>query len=197
MLWSRDVQVKLESLDKLHIDVTVQLVASHIGAWRFTGFYGESKRELRHRSWDLLKLLKSRSNLPWLCVGDFNEVLHANEQFGGQGRSERQMDGFRDAVDFCGLSDLGYIGLPYTWDNRQEDGSNIKVRLDRGLANSSFMNLFNSVKVWHVQTIESDHCCLIVECTNEGSRRQRRKQAFHYENMWRRDPSYKHMVESD
>lgn len=46
MLWSRDVQVKLESLDKLHIDVTVQLVASHIGAWRFTGFYGESKREL-------------------------------------------------------------------------------------------------------------------------------------------------------
>jgi len=28
----------------------------------------------------------------------------------------------------------------------------VKVRLDRGLANADFLNLFNIVKVWHVQT---------------------------------------------
>jgi hypothetical protein len=98
LLWSPEVEVRLESYDKLHIDVTVHPISSELGDWRFTGFYGESKRELRYRSWDLMKLLVSRTNLPWLCAGDFNEVLLAQEQFGGQGRTEQQMNGFREAV---------------------------------------------------------------------------------------------------
>lgn len=57
------------------------------------------------------------------------------------------MEGFREVVDCCGFSDLGYIRLPYTWDNRQEGGNNIKVRNDRDLANSEFLNLFPSVRV--------------------------------------------------
>jgi hypothetical protein len=89
LLWSREVEVKLESYDKMHIDVTVHQISAPNKVWRFTGFYGEARRELRYRSWDLLKLLCSRSDLPWLCAGDFNEVLNANEQIGGQGRSER------------------------------------------------------------------------------------------------------------
>jgi len=41
LLWSNEVEVKLESYNKLHIDVTVTL--SPEVQWRFTGFYGESK----------------------------------------------------------------------------------------------------------------------------------------------------------
>lgn len=44
------------------------------------------------------------------------------------------MDGFRDAVSLCGFSDLGFIGLPFTWDNHQQGDQNIKVRLDRAFA---------------------------------------------------------------
>jgi hypothetical protein len=88
------VTVHLESYDKMHIDVTVRRSAPLLGPWRFTGFYGESRRELRYRSWDLLKLLGTKSDLLWICAGDFNEVLRAEEQIGGQGRSELQMDGF-------------------------------------------------------------------------------------------------------
>jgi hypothetical protein len=86
--------VHLESYDKMHIDVTGRRSAPLLGAWRFAGFYGESRRELRYRSWDLLKLLGTKSDLLWICAGDFNEVLRAEEQIGGQGRSELQMDGF-------------------------------------------------------------------------------------------------------
>jgi exonuclease III len=71
------------------------------------------------------------------------------------------MECFRDAVDGCGFVDLGFIGLPWTWDNMQERERNIKVRLDRGLANSGFLNMFKDTKVWHIQTTESDHCCLV------------------------------------
>lgn len=99
------------------------------------------------------------------------------------------MDGFRDAVQACGFYDLGFIGLPYTWDNRQQGENNIKVRLDKGLACSAFMNMFRDIKVCHVQTTESDHC-MVIECTNRTSRRGRGRRRFRYENMWRRDPSY-------
>lgn len=123
-------------------------------------------------------------------------MLHAREQIGGQGRTEQQMDGFREAVAFCGLSDLGYIGLPNTWDNREQDGNNTKVRLDRGLVSAEFLNLFSTVKVWHVQTTESDHCSLVLECSQTEGRRNKKKRTIRYENMWRRDTSYTSMVES-
>lgn len=142
-----------------------------------------------------MRYLNTSSDLPWLCAGDFNEVLEAHEQFGGQQRPERQMDGFRDAVQACGFMDLGFIGLPYTWDNRQQDDDNVKVRLDRGLATPAFLSLFKNVKVWHVQTTESDHCCLVLECSKNFARRRRGRRSFRYENMWRRDPTYTQNVE--
>jgi len=162
LLWNREVDVKLQSYDKLHIDVAVLDPDTKEERWRLTGFYGESKRELRFRSWDCLKMLKSKSNLPWLCAGDFNEILDASKQFGGQVRAERQMDGFRGAVSDCGFTDLGFIGLPYTWDNKQQGRHNIKVRLDRGLATQDFLDLFRDVRVTHIQTTESDHCALLI-----------------------------------
>lgn len=125
-------------------------------------------------------------------------MLEAHEQFGGQPRPERQMEGFREAVHTCGFPDLGFIGLPYTWDNRQQEqgADNVKVRLDRGLASSTFLSLFQNVKVWHVQTTESDHCSLVLECLKGSSRRWRGRRRFRYENMWRRDPSYSQTVEA-
>ena len=102
---------------------------------------------------------------------------HMNN-LGGAGRSERQMDGFRDAVAICGLSDLGFTGLPYTWDNRQQGDQNIKVRLDRGLATTTFVDLFAEVNVKHIQTAESDHCCLLIECMNEARDPPRKKASF-------------------
>lgn len=104
------------------------------------------------------------------------------------------MEGFQNAVDACGFLDLGFIGLPYTWDNRQQDGNNIKVRLDHAFANAAFSDLFRDTKVQHVQTTESDHCCLIIECCR-ARKSKRRKRRFKYENMWRRDPSYVKVVE--
>lgn len=78
LLWSRDVVVHIESYDKMHIDATVRPAGSQDGQWRFTGFYGKARRELRHRSWALMKQLSTESDLPWLCAGDFNEVLLAS-----------------------------------------------------------------------------------------------------------------------
>lgn len=182
-LWNQEVSVKLYRCDKLHIDVAVLDPATQEAVWRFTGFYGESRKELRHQSWDYMKLLKGRSSLSWICARDFNEVLDASEQFGGLVRPERQMRGFQDVVMQCGYADLGYIGLPFTWDNRQSEGRNVKVRLDRALATSGLIDLFDEVRVWHVQMTESDHCMLVIECVKQHDNRKK-NHSFRYKNMW-------------
>ena len=51
--------------------------------------------------------------------------MEAHEQFGGHERPKRQMDRFKEAVHASGFVDVGYIGLPYTWDNKQQEGDNV------------------------------------------------------------------------
>jgi hypothetical protein len=124
-------------------------------------------------------------------------VLTEEEHFGRRERGEWRMAGFREAVDYCGFSDLGYSGLPYTWDNKQEGERNVKVRLDRGLADEKFLDRFAFTEVTHVQTSESDHCALLIEIANQAPNGQRRRcHMFRYENMWTRDPTYADLVKS-
>lgn len=79
LYWRREVKVKVESVSKSHIDVILSSEATGDKQWRFTGFYGEPKRVNRKDSWYLMRFLRSQLDLPWLCTGDFNEVLSADE----------------------------------------------------------------------------------------------------------------------
>ena len=47
---------------------------------------------------------------PWLCFGDFNEIATQSKKLGASLQRESQMEKFRDAMEFCGLSDLGFQG---------------------------------------------------------------------------------------
>jgi hypothetical protein len=37
----------------------------------------------RAKSWELLKHLKSLQPIPWLCLGDFNEIVEQSKKEGG------------------------------------------------------------------------------------------------------------------
>jgi hypothetical protein len=82
--------------------------------WRLTCVYGEAKTHERFRTWNMLKDISSNNSLPWLCIGDFNEVLRVDEHVGIGQRSQAQIQGFRDAVDMCELIDLGFKGHFWT-----------------------------------------------------------------------------------
>lgn len=51
-----------------------------------------------------MKHLRSESTLPWLCIGDFNEVLRPEEQLGPNIWDGEQIAAFRDVVDVYGLA---------------------------------------------------------------------------------------------
>jgi hypothetical protein len=79
-------------------------------------------------------MLRATSDLPWFLVGDFNEAIWQHEHLLVCLRPESQMSLFRDAILLCELKDLGFSGLPFTYDNRRSGRANVKVRLDRALA---------------------------------------------------------------
>lgn len=69
LLWMNEVCVQLKHYDKLHMDAMV--IDPDMGGelWRFTGFYGESRRELWYRSWELMKYLNAQSAARHVWVG--------------------------------------------------------------------------------------------------------------------------------
>lgn len=79
LFWNNDLIDNLKSYNRTHIDNE----STGSREWRFMVFYGEPVRSKRKRSWELLTYLQGEYDNPWFCVGDFNEVLNENEQFGG------------------------------------------------------------------------------------------------------------------
>lgn len=76
LLWNVESMVVLNSFSSNHIDVNV----GEVDVWRFTGIYGFPEDTLKWKMWRLMERLAVGCGLPWLCVGDFNEILHDREK---------------------------------------------------------------------------------------------------------------------
>lgn len=90
-----------------------------------TRVYGHPETIHRPKFWNLLCSLGGRIDKPWLVFGDFNEILHVSEKWGGRARSKKQINDFHEFLDVCELRDLGYNSSPFTWSNNREGGSRI------------------------------------------------------------------------
>jgi hypothetical protein len=140
--------------------------------------------------------LKRQDDLPWICAGDFNEVLHQDEQIGGNPRNEAQMLAFRECLMKCELTDLGYKGYSFTWNNKREGEANMQVRLDMGVVMASFLGLFPDVQAEHVVTEESDHMALVIRTLATAPRRQPgQHRGFMFEEMWMKHEGYESMIQ--
>jgi hypothetical protein len=111
----------------------------------------------RHQTWHELKGICGGSTLPWLCIGDFNEVLRPDKHEGIGHHTLTQMQGFRDMVDMCSLIDLGFSGSFWTWETKLTGGSYTRVRLDRKLGSTEWGAQFPLVNVSHVNAATLDH----------------------------------------
>ena len=180
LFWSTDVNLEIKSYSQYHIDATITEQDSNF-IWRFTGFYGHPESNLRKDSWKLPSYLNNQFSLPWFCCGDFNEILSVTEKSGGPQRTQRQIDGFREAVNLCGFQDLGFSGPQYIWCNMRDNCDRVYLRLDRAFANSDWSNKFSNCKVYHVVDPTSDHC--ILRITGSIASPPRRNRRFHFEAL--------------
>jgi len=127
--------------------------------WKFTGFYGHPESGRQTKSWALLKHLKNHQPVPWLCGGDFNEILEQSEKEGVAVswlcvaiRWESQMHSFCEALEECRLCDLGYTDPRFTWSNRCNDKTFTKERLNRAVANIEWCCHFQEVTLVNLVT---------------------------------------------
>lgn len=115
LFWKDEIQVTFLSKSKHHIDVEILENDGSGVRWRLTSFYGHPSMNERHQTWDLLRDLRDQSSLPWVVIGDFNQLLYNSEKEGGETCRESQMQLFRDALSYCELADLGFFGPMFTW----------------------------------------------------------------------------------
>ena len=118
-------------------------------------------------------------DLPWICVGDFKEIIKVEEKVGGVLRRERLMIVFREALDFCGFR--GFVGSPFTWYNNRIDEMVTWIRLDKGVATPSWSQLFPMVRVHHVEGSLLDHCPLWIRSNDKNIRFYKRNRPFRFE----------------
>ncbi|GMJ02632.1 hypothetical protein HRI_003932400 [Hibiscus trionum] len=164
--WRNNCDVSLRSYSQRHIDVLINDDADG-KQWRCTGFYGAPEEQQRAAAWNLLRQINDMPETPWLIIGDFNEIAFLNEKQGGLTRSDRHMREFRRVLSDCEVEDIGYKGRWYTWEKGRFESNNIRERLDRGVANSPWLNLFPRYVLNHLSHSFSDHCPLLLN-TQDG-----------------------------
>ncbi|KAL8485009.1 hypothetical protein ACS0TY_027348 [Phlomoides rotata] len=114
--WNSEIDVEVTSYSTNHIDVTIHNTNGD-GDWRFTGIYGWPEDQQKWKTWHLLDTLAVGNSLPWLCVGDFNEIMFQYEKQGGSLCRESRMEEFRQCLERNSLIDLSAGGNSYTWSN--------------------------------------------------------------------------------
>ncbi|XVF44667.1 hypothetical protein PTKIN_Ptkin02bG0142600 [Pterospermum kingtungense] len=95
-------------------------------------------------------------------VGDFNELLSSDEKCGGAMRLIIQMNAFERVLEDCELQEIPVTWPMFTW-SRGTGYQMILERLDRGVANPAWLNMFPAVRKKHVIAEVSDHLPLVFE----------------------------------
>lgn len=92
--------------------------------------------------WSFLTRLAKGNSLPWVSIGDFNDLMHEGEKEGGSTRLVRQMSTFSEVVNDSHLKDQGYVGQNFTWSQKFGDRGWIRERLDRALVSTGWALCF-------------------------------------------------------
>ncbi|KAJ4842985.1 hypothetical protein Tsubulata_036399 [Turnera subulata] len=155
LLWRNNVcvEIKLQHFQFLHFSLRVDF-----GEMEFTGVYGSPQLAMHCYLWENLCQLASYVQSPWYVAGDFNAILSADEIRGSTTSLRRCCRRFQNCMDTCSLEDLGYQGPQFTWHRGL-----VWERLDRALANQSWLQTFPSAQVFHLPTLCSDHCPLLID----------------------------------
>ncbi|XP_013739311.1 uncharacterized protein LOC106442132 [Brassica napus] len=127
----------------------------------YTCVYANNLAEERMELWDDLchhndsNLFRNKS---WIIVGDFNEILEAEESssFEHMGRTPSEMREFQHMVLHCRFSDMGFQGPLHTWCNKREEGVICK-KLDRVPMNDVALLRFSSTYSVFEAGGSSDH----------------------------------------
>ncbi|XP_058726977.1 uncharacterized protein LOC131598383 [Vicia villosa] len=169
--------------DLRHIKSSNQFV--HCGVYDLLGnfkywliaIYALNQLEHRRRLWTDIEHLSRTQQGPWCLIGDFNNVLQAQDKIGGNLVIENEYKDLQNMMDNTGLCEMPSKGDFYTWFNKQSS-SPIYSRIDRLIANTEWLQMFSDIHQNILPPSISDHAMLHV-AMNQSRRMQHSYFKFH------------------
>ncbi|XP_074360471.1 uncharacterized protein LOC141700659 [Apium graveolens] len=186
MLWKNNVKCNVVGFGSNYIDA--QVMNANDVLWRLTGFYGFPERTRRRESWELLKSIANRSVLPWVVVGDFNDMISMNDKKGTHAHPPALLDGFKQTIEDYRLIELDLMGGKYTWEKCRGKPEWVRERLDRAFATTSWWSLFPLCKLNVHHCVHSDHEPIQLEFYS--TEHSRKKFRFRFENIWLKEENF-------
>ncbi|XP_075075955.1 uncharacterized protein LOC107802716 [Nicotiana tabacum] len=172
--------------------VIIKLYHQDIGQYiMFTFVYAKCSSFERLELWDNLYYIASDMELPWVVVGDFNVVLHEDENIGGRPVHPPDYEDFAFCANSCGVFDLGYKGSPFTLWNSKPNVECIFKRLDRVFVKLPFQNLFSTIDVEYLIWTGSDYAPQFMSC---GEQAANFIKPFKFLNLWNKHEAFKEVA---
>ena len=192
MLWkTKDVEVSHLSSTEQEIRASIKVHSSNLTSL-ISAIYASPRLAERRILWNNLKTIAQLHNLPWLMLGDFNEVLCGEDKFGGNQVNLNRALEFKECLDECNMLDLGFAGPKYTWKNCRPITSLILERIDRCFANSRWRLLYLEAIVTHLPRTFSEHCPVLLELCKSSTNNFNK--LFRSQTMWLLHPDFYRVV---
>ncbi|XP_060170653.1 uncharacterized protein LOC132601588 [Lycium barbarum] len=129
--------IEVEVLMNSDQQVTLKLTFLDSGKILITTLvYAKCDAVDRLELWHNIYSLSSSMNSPWLVGGNFNVILHEEENIGGLPVHQTEVEDFAFCKNSCDRQDIDFRGSPFTWRNGRAEEDCIFRRLDRILVNN-------------------------------------------------------------
>ena len=181
VMWTDDVDVNIVSFSHFYVLACV-VQKSSASSFNLVCVYGDPHHQQTNSIWnDVFSFVVQNQGRPTLCIGDLNNIMHANEKWGLGPPCLSRIDNFCTLVKQCGLMDLGYSGPAYTWTNKRFTTNPTFERLDRCLGDAEWCQTFPSTVIYHLPMLYSDHAPILA-VLNPSCPRPRKR--FKFQNWW-------------
>ncbi|KAK3195441.1 hypothetical protein Dsin_026751 [Dipteronia sinensis] len=98
------------------------------------------------------------------------------------------MENFCSALDDCGPEDMGFLGPVFTWCNKRGGLDMVHERLDKGVCNLQWRNIFLDATASHLEFWKSNHRPLLLDIVRRARKTENRYSGryrlFHFEECW-------------
>ncbi|XP_021738025.1 uncharacterized protein LOC110704529 [Chenopodium quinoa] len=105
--------------------------------------------------WEGLRSI-SIQHSPWLCVGDYNSVLHTSDRLHGADVTDYETRDFQNLVDDLDLTEIKSKGSFYSWSNKAHTIPRTLSRLDKVFGNQAWLASHGHVEIVYLPPL-SDH----------------------------------------
>lgn len=154
-------------------------------------FYGPPKTRLHYVLWDWLDYITSTIHLPWLIIGDFNQVYHATDKSNAKGSSSN-MAMFNNCMDRNHFHKIPQKGPRFTWTYNRKGKNLLLEKLDMAFSNTSWLEQFPLTHVDNEIISALDHSPIILTTTVQTQS----KRQYKFEPYWYNFPDCLELIKT-